>query len=67
MPLSYTKQEEEPTAYFGPGIIIFLCKEAVLLSSLRRNIVCHGDCPRWDCRGCHILGVTEAMAEIDSI
>lgn len=52
-----------PSVYFSPGIIIFLCNEAVLLPSQRRNIACHGDCPRRDCTATHILEVTEEMIE----
>lgn len=29
----YVNGKKSPTGYFGPGIIIFLCNEAVLLSS----------------------------------
>lgn len=58
---TYLSGKKSPTVHFGPGILffIFLCYEAVLRSSLRRNIVCHGDCPRWDCTDIHILEVTE--------
>lgn len=64
----YVNRKRTPSVYFGPGIIIFLCNEAVLLSSLRRNFVCHGDSPRWDCTDIHILEVTEEtfVAEIEA-
>lgn len=32
-PTLYVNGKKSPTGYFGPGIIIFLCNEAVLLSS----------------------------------